>query len=61
MTSAPPVAHEGMDAKMGAKKTETKNARPVTIAVIPVLPPSSAAVSIGAEKERETKAYQKYQ
>lgn len=40
MTSAPPVAHEGIDAKMGAKKTETKNARPVTTAVIPVLPPS---------------------
>jgi hypothetical protein len=29
-----------MEAKMGAKKTETKKRRPVTIAVMPVLPPS---------------------
>jgi hypothetical protein len=41
MTSAPPVAHDGIDAKIGAKNTETKKARPVTIAVIPVLPPST--------------------
>jgi len=40
MTRAPPVAHDGMEAKIGAKKTETRNIRPVTIAVIPVLPPS---------------------
>ena len=36
MTSAPSVAHAGVDAKMGEKKTETKNMRPVTIAVMPV-------------------------
>lgn len=41
MTSAPPVAQEGIDAKMGAKKTETKNMKPTTTAVIPVLPPSA--------------------
>jgi hypothetical protein len=40
MTSAPPVAQDGIDAKIGAKKTEMKKAVPVTIAVIPVLPPS---------------------
>lgn len=40
MTSAPPVAHDGMDAKIGAKKTEMKNAKPVVMAVRPVLPPS---------------------
>ena len=42
MTRAPPVAHDGMEAKIGAKKTETRNIRPVTIAVMPVLPPSGA-------------------
>jgi hypothetical protein len=42
MTSAPPVAHDGMEAKIGAKKTETKNISPVTMAVIPVFPPSGA-------------------
>jgi hypothetical protein len=41
MIKAPPVAHPGMDAKMGEKKTEIKNANPVTIAVIPVFPPSA--------------------
>jgi hypothetical protein len=41
MTKAPPVAHPGIDAKMGAKNTEMKNAIPVTIAVIPVFPPSA--------------------
>jgi hypothetical protein len=30
-----------MEAKMGEKNTEIKNAKPVTIAVIPVLPPSA--------------------
>ena len=40
MTSAPPVAHPGIEAKIGAKKTDTKKASPVTMAVIPVLPPS---------------------
>ena len=45
MTSAPPVAHDGMEAKMGAKNTETKNASPVNIAVIPVLPPSVTSSS----------------
>ena len=42
MTSAPPVAHGGIDANTGAKNTEIKNAKPVTIAVIPVFPPSAA-------------------
>ena len=42
MTRALPVAHDGMEAKIGAKNTETKNMRPVTMAVIPVLPPSGA-------------------
>jgi len=40
MMSVQPVAQGGMDAKMGAKKIEMKKQRPVTIAVIPVLPPS---------------------
>jgi len=39
-TKAPPVAHPGMDEKIGAKKTETKKAHPMTIPVIPVFPPS---------------------
>ena len=38
------MAHDGMEAKIGAKKTETRNIRPVTTAVIPVLPPSGANV-----------------
>ena len=42
MTRAPPVAQGGMDANMGAKKTEMKKRRPVTIAVMPVLPPSGS-------------------
>ena len=45
ITSAPPVAHAGMDAKMGAKKTEMKNMMAVTIAVMPVLPPSAIPVA----------------
>lgn len=40
MTSVQPVAHGGMDAKIGAKKTLMKKARPVVIAVSPVPPPS---------------------
>lgn len=35
-----PVAHGGIEAKMGAKNIEIKKQNPVTIAVIPVLPPS---------------------
>ena len=46
MTSAPPVAHEGIDAKMGAKNIEMKNAKPVVIAVMPVLPPSEIPVAL---------------
>lgn len=45
MISAPPVAHPGMEANMGAKKMEMKNMIPITIAVIPVLPPSDIEVS----------------
>jgi len=30
-----------MEAKMGAKNTEMKNANPVTMAVMPVFPPSA--------------------
>ena len=44
MTRAPPVAHDGIEANIGAKKIETKNIRPVTMAVIPVLPPSGARI-----------------
>ena len=40
ITRAPPEAQEGMLEKIGAKKTETRKANPVVIAVIPVLPPS---------------------
>jgi hypothetical protein len=40
MTSVQPVAHGGMDAKIGAKKMEMKKQRPVVMAVRPVLPPS---------------------
>ncbi len=40
MVNAPPVAQDGMDAKMGAKKMDTKNIIPVMTAVKPVLPPS---------------------
>lgn len=41
MVNAPPVAQDGMDAKIGAKKMDTKNMIPVMMAVKPVLPPSS--------------------
>lgn len=40
MMSVQPVAHGGIDAKIGAKKIEMKKHRPVTIAVRPVAPPS---------------------
>ncbi|KAK5632393.1 hypothetical protein RRF57_008106 [Xylaria bambusicola] len=36
-----PVAHGGIDAKMGAKNTEMKKQMPVVIAVKPVRPPSA--------------------
>lgn len=38
--SVQPVAQGGMEAKMGAKKILMKKQKPVTMAVIPVLPPS---------------------
>jgi hypothetical protein len=41
ITSALPVAQGGIEAKIGEKNTETKNARPVVIAVKPVFPPST--------------------
>ena len=41
MTSVLPVAHGGMDAKIGAKNIETTKQSPVVIAVRPVLPPSA--------------------
>lgn len=40
ITKALPVAQGGIEAKMGEKNTEMKNANPVVIAVRPVLPPS---------------------
>jgi hypothetical protein len=52
MTRAPPVAHEGMEAKIGAKKTETKKANPVTQAVIPVLPPSEGRTTVYGKLEQ---------
>jgi hypothetical protein len=35
-----PVAHEGIEAKIGAKKIDIKKQHPVVMAVRPVLPPS---------------------
>ena len=54
ITRAPPVAQEGRLAKIGEKNTETKKARPVVIAVIPVFPPSThwAESTYCAMKER---------
>lgn len=46
MTRALPVAHDGKEANIGAKKTETKNIRPVVMAVIPVFPPSGPSISV---------------
>ena len=45
MMRAPPVAQGGIEAKIGAKKTETKNMMPTTLAVLPVLPPSAIPVA----------------
>lgn len=45
MTSAPPVAYDGIDAKIGAKKMEMKNAKPAVMAVSPVFPPSEMMLS----------------
>ena len=50
ITRAPPVAHDGKEAKIGAKKTETKNIRPVTIAVMPVFPPSGENISVSGRE-----------
>jgi hypothetical protein len=36
-----PVAHGGMDAKIGAKNMEMRKQRPQVMAVKPVLPPSA--------------------
>ena len=41
---APPVAHGGIDEKMGPKKMEMKNIIPVVMAVSPVLPPSTKII-----------------
>jgi hypothetical protein len=38
--SVHPVAHGGIEANIGAKKMEMKKQIPVTMAVIPVFPPS---------------------
>ncbi len=46
ITSALPVAQGGIDAKIGAKNIETKNASPVVIAVKPVWPPSDGNINI---------------
>lgn len=40
ITSVQPVAQAGMEAKIGAKKTDMKKASPVMQDVSPVLPPS---------------------
>ena len=41
MISVHPVAQGGIEAKIGAKKMETRKQRPAVIAVRPVLPPST--------------------
>jgi hypothetical protein len=41
MTSVQPVAHGGIEAKIGAKKMQIRKQTPVVIAVRPVLPPSA--------------------
>ncbi len=46
ITKAPPVAHEGIEANIGEKKTDTKNASPVNMAVRPVFPPSARGCKI---------------
>ena len=40
MTRTGPVAHGGIEAKIGAKKMAMKKQRPVNMAVKPVAPPS---------------------
>lgn len=40
MIRVQPVAHGGMEANIGAKKSEDRKQNPVVIAVRPVLPPS---------------------
>ena len=45
MTNAPLVAQLGILAKIGAKNTQMKKHNPVTIAVIPVAPPSAIPVA----------------
>ena len=41
MTNVQPVAHGGIEAKIGAKKIQIRKHIPVVIAVRPVLPPSA--------------------
>jgi hypothetical protein len=41
MTRVPPVAHGGILASSGEKRTARKNRKPVVTAVNPVLPPTS--------------------
>ena len=53
-----PVAHGGIDAKIGAKNNDIKKQIPVVMAVIPVLPPSvmPAADSMNAVTGDEPKS-----
>ena len=44
MTRAPPVAHDGMEAKIRVKKRDTRNVKLVTTAVMPVFPPSEVTI-----------------
>ena len=46
ITKAPPVAHAGILAKMGAKKMEMKKQTPLAMAVKPVFPPSEIPCSM---------------
>lgn len=57
IVSAPPVAHEGMDAKIGAKNIETKNMIPVVIAVSPVFPPSRINVGYPIRRNGEVRTH----
>lgn len=41
MTNVHPVAHGGIEAKIGAKNREMRKHKPVVIAVRPVFPPSA--------------------
>jgi hypothetical protein len=49
ITKALPVAQDGIDAKIGEKKTQMKNMKPITMPVIPVLPPSVAISGRGPQ------------